>query len=151
MSFQCPDSGPKNTVANPSSITCYNATQPAVPQSITNINIRHAIYRTDHPFPTPPAHLHKVLSDGTPVMLWGKAGHVEAAKVNIMQLHTDLKVHDITIYIRPTALITAAPGLFLLRAASILAPQDAFKSNTPRRRCSTRRRSGPGTTCRSPS
>ena len=132
------------------SITSYNAAKPSVPESIANIKISHILFRTESPFAAPPPQLHKLLADGVPALLWGKEGHVESMKVNLGQSHSDLDHRDLLVYIKPHAIISAAPGLFFVKKCTLLAPHALFKTNTTRWPSSTRRRWAPGMTSPSP-
>jgi hypothetical protein len=55
---------------------------------------------------------------------------VEVAVVNIRQTHPDLERRDVDVYIKPGNPLAAAPGLFLIRRATLLARATLLKTNT---------------------
>jgi hypothetical protein len=113
-----------------SPITVYNASTTTVPKSVVSIHISHALLNADHITDPVPPHIDIALDNGVPCLVWGKVGRVEVAVVNIRQTHPDLERRDVDVYIKPGNPLAAAPGLFLVRRATLLARATLLKTNT---------------------
>lgn len=112
------------------SITAYIASGPTIPQAVAGIRISHALMRAETNFAVIPPQLHRCLDDGVPLMIFGRQGYVEAAKVNLANMHADLQFRDIVIYVRPVNPMTALPGVFLIRSCSIMTRAEKFRQAT---------------------